>query len=76
MGGLPFPDFSIIDPQTDRPQPGTVDPSKVLDAVRAYEAVNGPLPGGGAGEIVDLGDRYDQDVIIGADGKVTKIDKA
>ena len=76
MGGLPLPEFENLDPDTGRPQPGTVDPSKVLDAIRAYEAVNGPLPGGGAGEIVDLGDRYDQDVIIGADGKVTKIDKA
>ena len=76
MGGLPLPEFENLDPDTGRPQPGTVDPSKVLDAIRAYEAVNGPLPGGGAGEIVDLGERYDQDVIIGADGKVTKIDKA
>ena len=76
MGGLPLPEFENLDPDTGRPQPGTVDPSKVLDAVRAYEAVNGPLPGGGAGEIVNLGEGYDQDIIIGADGKVTKIDKA
>ena len=76
MGDIPYPDFRVPNPNTDEPMDGTVDSSKILDAVRAYEAVNGPLPGGGAGEIIPLGSGYDQDVIIGADGKVTKIDKA
>ena len=76
MGELPYPDFAIIDPETNQPQPGTVDPSKVLDAVRAYEAVNGPLPGGGQAQLVPLGGDYDQDIVISAEGGVTKIDKA
>ena len=80
MGELPYPNFAMIDPRTQEPIEGTVDPSKVLDAVRAYEAVNGPLPveldGDGQGRLVPLGEGYDQDIIIGADGKVTKIDKA
>jgi len=80
MGQIPFPNIFRYDEKTGEilkaTDPDPIDPAKFLDAVRAYEAVNGQVGAPGQPQLFSLGDNYKSDIVVSPEGGVTKIDKA